>query len=80
MAQSRAPIELSEEEDLAERLLAAVNIEADGANGDGLDEWPEDSLCALSKEDRRIFAMSSKDRGPVITKEILAKKALGHWP
>jgi hypothetical protein len=65
---------LANDEDQAKRLIAAVNIEADGVNGDGLDERSVDSLCALSEEDRRIFAMSSKDRGPVLTKEILARR------
>jgi hypothetical protein len=79
MAQSRAPIELSEEEDQAERLLAAVNIEADGVNGDGLDERPEDSLCALSEEDRQIFANVFKRQRSGYNKRDLSK-ALGHWP
>ena len=54
--------------------MAAVNIESDMRNGDGLDERSDDPLCALLEEDRVIFALSAKERGPVITKEILAQR------
>jgi hypothetical protein len=42
-------------------------------NGDCLDSRPDDSLVTISEENRVIAAMSTRDRGPVITKEILAK-------
>ena len=51
LSQSQVPVELSVDEDLASRLIAAVNIESDARNGDGLDERPEDPLCGLSEED-----------------------------
>jgi hypothetical protein len=72
--QSQDAIELSHEDDLAVRLIAAINIEADAMSGDGLYERPENPLCELSDSDRLIFAMSTKERGSVITKEILAKR------
>jgi hypothetical protein len=59
---------------LVERLIAALNIEADAMSGDGLYERANDALCDMSEADRLVCAMSSKDRGPVITKEILAKR------
>jgi hypothetical protein len=54
--------------------VTAINIDSGARNGDGLDERSEDFICATSEEDRAIFAMSSKERGPVITKEILARR------
>ena len=74
LALSMEPIELSDEMDLADRLIAAINTTATDTNGDGLAERPDDSLCTTTDEDRLVFAMSTKDRGPVITKEILAKR------
>jgi hypothetical protein len=71
-AQSREAIELAEEETLATRLVAAMNTSSTDVCGDDLDERPEDSLITASDEDRAIAAMSSTERGPVITKEILA--------
>jgi hypothetical protein len=44
-----------------------VNVESFDANGDGLTERPEHSLCCSSEEERQIFALSTKDRGPVLT-------------
>ena len=52
-----------------------MNIESNARHGDSLDERPEDPLCALSEEDQAVFALSKKARGgPVITKDILAKR------
>jgi hypothetical protein len=69
-AQSRDAIELADEDALATRLIAAMNITSTDVSGDGLDSRPEDSLFAPSDEDRAIAGMSTKERGPVITKEI----------
>jgi hypothetical protein len=63
-----------DEDDLVTRLIAAMNIESDSRVGDGQDIRSDESLCVLSVADQEICAMSSKDRGPVITKEILAKR------
>ena len=68
------PVELCEEDELATRLVAAVNIESFAENGDGLDARPEDSICEASEEERQISGFSSRDKGPVITKEILARR------
>jgi hypothetical protein len=72
-AQSRDAIELAEEDDLAVRLVAAMNISSSDI-GDGLDERPEDSLISMTDEDRAVASMSMRERGSVITKEILAKR------
>ena len=72
---SHIPVELyGDDGQFASRLVAAVNIESFAKNGDGLDGLPEDSICLMSEEDRRLCGLSSRDRGPVITKEILAKR------
>jgi hypothetical protein len=49
--QSQDAVELLYENDLAARLIAAVNIEADAKSGDGLYERTEDSLCEMSEAD-----------------------------
>jgi hypothetical protein len=73
-AQSRDVIELADEETLAERLIAAMSIVSTDISADGLDLRPDDSLLTPSENDRVIAAMSSKERGPVITKELLARR------
>jgi hypothetical protein len=65
---------LAEEDTLATRLIAAMNVASTDICGDGLDERQDDSLITASEEDRVIAAMSTLERGPVITKEILAKR------
>jgi hypothetical protein len=50
------------------------NIEADAKSGDGLYKRAKDSLCKMSEADQMICAMNLKARGPIITKEILAKR------
>ena len=73
LERSHDPIELAEEALLGTRLMAAVNIEST-ANEDGLDEQPVDPICPFSEEARRIAGLSSKDRGPTLTKEILSRR------
>jgi hypothetical protein len=51
LSQSQDAIELSYEDDLVARLIAAVNIEADATNGDGLYERTGDALCEMSEAD-----------------------------
>jgi hypothetical protein len=72
--QSQDAVELSYEDDLVARLIAAVNIKADAKSGDGLYERTEDPLCEMSDADCMICAMNSKARGLVKTKEILVKR------
>ena len=74
IAVPRNPVEFLDENDLATWLIAAVNVAVTDTNGDGLSERPEDSIYTTMEEDRVVFAMSSEERGPVITKEILAKR------
>ena len=68
-----APIELSEGEELASRLVSAINIESDCACGDGLDVI-DDPICGIAEENRWIASLATKDRGSVITKEVLARR------
>jgi Reverse transcriptase (RNA-dependent DNA polymerase) len=75
LSTSQDSIELSDDdENLAGRLIAAINIESDARIGDGLDERSNDSLCQLAEADREIWALSTKERGPILTKEILAQR------
>jgi hypothetical protein len=76
MALTQTPIELSDEDesDLASRLIAAVNVPSEDFNGHGLFIRPKDSVSTCTAEDRVVFAMSTKDWGPIITKEILVKR------
>jgi hypothetical protein len=74
-AQSREVLELNDEEEtLATRLIAAMNVSSTDINGDGLDERSKDCLITMTDEDHAVAAMSTRERGPVITKEILAKQ------
>jgi hypothetical protein len=56
------------------RLIAAMYSFSTDISGGGLDTRPVDSLITASEEDRVIVTMSTRERGPVITKEILAKR------
>jgi hypothetical protein len=58
LSQSQDAVELSYEDDLAARLIVAVNIEADARSGDGLYERTDDALCEMSEADRTICAMN----------------------
>jgi hypothetical protein len=62
MALTQTPIELSNEEDLATRLIVAVNVTVEEINGDGLFERPKDSVCTSTEEDRAVFSMLAEDR------------------
>lgn len=72
LARSNDLIEFSDSE-LATRLIAAINVESDCVGGDGL-EYSDNPLCEVPDEDRRIAGLSTHDRGPVLTKEILSKR------
>jgi hypothetical protein len=72
--ESQLPIELCDDEDLASKLVAKVNVESFDTNGNGLGKRPEDSLCSSSEEERQISALATKNMGPVVTKEILAQR------
>ena len=63
------PIELADEEELATRLVAAINVESDCVYGDGLDVM-DDPICGIAEENRWIAGLATKDRGSVITKEV----------
>ena len=70
---SNALIELTDEHDLAARMVAAINIESDCVVGDGLDVM-QDPICTVAEENRWIAGLATKDRGSVITKEVLARR------
>lgn len=60
---SQHPIKLCDCDDLACKLVAAVNVKWFYVNGDSLTEHPDDLLCCFSEEERQVFALSTKDRG-----------------
>jgi hypothetical protein len=68
------PTELLDELTLATRLIAAVNVSVTDTDGDGLIGRTDEDLYTVSDDYRNVSAMSSKERGPVITKEILSKR------
>lgn len=75
LASSQEAIELlDDEEELATRLVASMSVLSTDTIGDGLDVRPDDSIIEVPEADRAISALSSKERGPVITKEILARR------
>jgi hypothetical protein len=74
LSQSQVPVELLVDKDLASRLIAAVNIESDTWNGDGLDGHENPDLFHLADVDRLVFSLSVDDKRNVITKEILARR------
>lgn len=74
-AQSREVLELDDEEEtLATCLIAAMNVSSMDINGGGLDERSKDCLITMTNENRAIAAMSTQEQGPIISKEILAKR------
>ena len=69
---SNFSIELSEEEDLAVRLIAAVNI-GDEEIGDKLGP-AEESVCTCDCARRDVRTFTTANKGPILTKEVLAKR------
>jgi hypothetical protein len=68
-------IELAEGDSFATRLIAAMNhVGSTDISGDGLGARPADSLITALEEDHVIAAMSARERGPVLTKAILARR------
>jgi hypothetical protein len=51
LASRQEPIEFLEEEDLAIRLIAAVNVTVQDSEGDGLYKRSEDSASLMMAED-----------------------------
>ncbi len=49
--QTSEPIELTDEEELARRLVAAINVESEDEAGDGLDKLV-DPVCDVAEENR----------------------------
>jgi hypothetical protein len=63
-----------DETDLGSQLVAAVNVTSTDLEGDGLFFGPEDSLFKIPEGNWTISALSLKEHGTVITKEILVKR------
>ena len=68
------PAELLDDGEVAERLVAAVNVAGDDVFGDGLDGYGDAELYELGSEKRNVFALSRSEKGAIITKEVLARR------
>jgi hypothetical protein len=62
-----------EETDIGSQLVAKVNVTSTDLEGDGL-YVGQNTLCSVSDDNRNICVFVSKDRGPIVTKEILSKR------
>ena len=67
---SNFSIELSEDEELATRLIAAVNV---GADETGDEFEPKETACTCEAARREVRTFKTANKGPILTKEILAK-------
>jgi hypothetical protein len=79
LSQSQAMVELSDDEDLASRLVAAINIESNARNRDGCNERSDETISDTSEEDQAIFGLSTTERGPSYHQRDFGQK-VGHWP
>jgi hypothetical protein len=73
----RSLVEIKSEENgnLAERLIAAVNVSSVDMDGDGLSGRDDETIYLTYLEEHRIFGINNTvDRGSVITKEILSRR------
>jgi hypothetical protein len=68
------PVELLGESTLVARLVAAVNMSVTDTDGLLLGRMDETLLYTVLEEYRAVSSMSSMERGPIITKEILSKR------
>jgi hypothetical protein len=59
---------------LADRLVAAVNVAADDTVGDGLSGRNNNYVYPMDDESRKLFALSTSEKRPVITPEILSRR------
>ena len=66
------PAELLPDDELACRLISALNIASDDWIGDGTSGYEDDGL--FGNQDRKIFAMSLVEKQSVVTKEVLARR------
>ena len=63
-----------QEEDLADRLIATVNVAADDMVGDGLTGHVDADVYPMDTESRKLFALSTTEKRSVLTPEILSKR------
>jgi hypothetical protein len=63
-----------EEDSLADRLIAAINIAADDMDGDGLSGHSDDIVYPMGKESRKLFSLSTNEKRSVLTPAILAQR------
>ena len=67
---------LDEDDDLANRLIAAVNIASNDKDGDGLAGHQDPDLFPMDDEARQthvVFALSTSQQRSVLMPEVLAK-------
>jgi hypothetical protein len=65
-------LNLTDESQLAERLIGKVNVALDDINGNGLDGRRDEEVCPLDPDARLMMKLSISRRGLVITKEIVS--------
>jgi hypothetical protein len=70
---SQSTPDMWNETDIGDRLIARINVTSTDADGDGL-HFGQEPLFSVSQEDRNVCSMSSRERGPVVTKEILSRR------
>jgi hypothetical protein len=63
-----------EAEELADRLIAAIQIAADDVDGDGRMGYKDEEVYPLSPENRQIMGLSTKEKVQVLTAPVLAKR------
>ena len=73
LERSNSIVDLADDDDLARRLILAINIESSSTSGDGLDVIP-DPICEVAEKNRWVAGIATKERGSVITKEVLARR------
>ena len=61
-------------DDLADRLIAAVNVSSQDYDGSGLSGRQDETLFPMDKKTREIFAIRSSERVSVLTPEVLARR------
>jgi hypothetical protein len=67
-------LNLTDEGQLADRLIGMVNVASDDMNGNGLDGRRDKEVYPLDPDARSMMKLSTSGRGSVITKEILSRR------
>ena len=61
-------------DDLADRLISAVNVASDDILGDGLDGHADEDVYTITLESRKLYALSTDEKKSVLTHETLARR------